>query len=706
MIDSSVVVKIPRRISRIEELARNVWWSWHPKARDVFRALDYRIWTNSGHNPVYVICNISAEKLKLASEDPGFLAIYDQAISAFDREMNDTQTWLSEHFPKLSDRTVAYFSMEFAIHSSLPIYAGGLGILAGDMLKESSDLGVPLIGVGFMYPQGYFQQLISEDGWQQERFRQLNFGEAPIQRLFSPDKCECLAQVKLEDRTVSIAVWLVKVGKVNLYLLDTNLEANIEPDRMLSAQLYTADLEKRIQQEIVLGIGGVRVLRALGIKPAVWHANEGHSAFMNLERIREEAAAGTGFDQALEKISANTLFTTHTPVPSGHDVFSTGLMDKYFTSYWPLLGIGRERFLSLGRAGGNQSEFNMTALAFNTSRQQNAVSLLHEAETRQMWQPLLGKDNLSVKHVTNGVHIPSWIGFGYVKLFEKYLGQDWLQHQDDAGFWGKIADIPDEEIWDIHCGFKSRLVEIILERAQRRWSDGEVTANQVVNMGTLLNPNILTLGFARRFTEYKRPSLVFHDIDRLKKIINHPLQPVQIVFAGKSHPNDFAGKCLLQSIYSKCRDREFQGRIAFIEDHDMRLARYLVHGIDVWLNTPYRLREASGTSGMKAAINGIPNLSVRDGWWEEGYTGNNGWAIGAGPEMGNSPDQDRSDAESIYDLLENKVVPLYYRQDRSGLPHEWIQMFKQSIITVMPRFCASRMMKEYVSNFYQGLYPA
>jgi starch phosphorylase len=703
MINHTLASKIPERINRIDDLAHNIWWSWHPKARDIFRALDYPLWSTSGHNPVKELYGVSPAKLQAASEDPVFLSLYDSVITEMDAELQSQDTWFSRHFGGCLTGPVAYFSMEFALHSSLPIYAGGLGILAGDACKEASDIGLPLIGLGFMYPQGYFHQHISSEGWQEEIYQQLNFQEAPIRQVLSTQGQRAIAQVRLGERNLLIGIWLVKVGRVNIYLLDTNLEENAAEDRQLSARLYTSDPEMRIQQEIILGIGGVRVLRALGIQPSVWHANEGHSAFMTLERIRECVEKGLSFQEAQKNIQSTTVFTTHTPVPSGHDSFPINLVEKYFSCYWPALGITREDFIQLGQPDSRgQSGFNMTTLAMKSSNQRNAVSHLHMIVTKKMWQilwPGLPEEQMPISHITNGVHVATWISVEQMRLLEKYLGKDCLKNQDPE-FWKKVLDIPDEEIWAIHHALKGRLIEIILERAQKRWADGEVNAQQVVTMGALLSPQILTIGFARRFTEYKRPALILQDIPRLKKIINNPWNPVQIIFAGKSHPSDYSGKYLLHKIYSLTQDREFQGRIAFADDYDMHLARYLTRGIDVWLNTPYRLQEASGTSGMKAAINGIPNLSIRDGWWEEGYNGANGWAIGAGPEAANSPDQDKNDADSLYQLLEEKVIPLYYQTDRSGIPRGWVKMMKEAISSSIPHFSTSRMVKEYTDQLY------
>lgn len=708
MVNYTLVSKIPERIGRLDELAYNLWWSWHNKARDVFRSLDYPLWSSSDHNPVKVLFEIDPDKLRIAAEDPVFLSMYDAAVQEMENDILSENTWFSRWHPGLTLGPVAYFSMEYALHNSLPIYAGGLGVLAGDMCKEASDLGLPFIGIGFMYPQGYFHQHVSSEGWQQEIYQQLNFDEAPINHLLTPDGKRAIAQVNLSDRIIYIGVWSVKVGRVNLYLLDTNLEENTPEDRQLSARLYTADPEMRIQQEIVLGMGGVRVLNKLGIQPSVWHANEGHSAFMSLERIREKVEAGVFFEQALSEVKSTTVFTTHTPVPSGHDCFMGGLIDKYFNSYWPLLGISRDRFMQLGRPDSRgQDGFNMTALAMNTASYRNAVSQLHEVETKKMWQimwPGIPEVQLPISHITNGVHVPSWIDGQMLNLFVKYLGKECMQKQDDAELWGQIHNVPDEEIWAVHRAAKRRLIQLILGRAQLRWSEGDVTAQQVVTMGALLNPQVLTIGYARRFTEYKRPALILQDVARLQKIINNPWRPVQIVFAGKSHPADFAGKYHLHKVYEIAQDRGFQGRVVFVEDYDMRLARYLVHGIDVWLNNPYRMQEASGTSGMKAAINGIPNLSIRDGWWEEGYNHNNGWAIGEGPENAVSIDQDQNDAESLYTLLEQEVVPLYYNQDRAGVPHLWVKMVKESISSVIPRFSACRMVKEYTAQYYAKIF--
>lgn len=696
--------KLPERIARLDELAHNLCWTWCPEARDLFRILDYPLWKNSGHNPVEQLHNISRTRLQEVAADPSFLALYDSVMYTFDAYMSASDTWFAVNHPNKLPGPVAYFSMEFAIHNSLPVYAGGLGVLAGDFCKEASDLGLPFVGVGFMYPQGYFHQGISADGWQEETYQQLNFNEAPINPILSPQGRRPLAQVDLGDRRLSIAAWQVQVGHTNIYLLDVDVEENAPQDRQLTARLYLADREVRILQEIVLGIGGVRVLRALGIQPAVWHANEGHAAFMMLERLREEVSRGTSYTEALRKVRAATIFTTHTPVPAGHDVFSDQLVEKYFNGYWEDLGISRETFFELGRQDGTGDQIlNMTALALRTSERCNAVSRLNGQVARKMWHvlwPELREDEVPISHVTNGIHVPTWVAPEMNRIYQKYLDQDWVTRHDDAKLWEHVLDIPDEELWVARRLLKGKLMGAIRGRAQKCWSCGEMAPQQMVASGALLNPETLTIGFVRRFVEYKRPALILQNIERLKRIVNHQLRPVQIIFAGKSHPADLPAKHLLHQVYLLATSREFQGRIAFVEDYDMHMAHYLVQGVDIWLNNPRRLQEACGSSGMKAALNGVPHLSVLDGWWHEGYNGANGWAIGDSRKMPDQGEEDRTDAEALYRLLEEEIVPLYYNQDRSGVPHGWTGLMKDTIRSVVPVFCTRRMLKEYTERFY------
>jgi len=700
--------KLPERIRRLEELCNNVWWSWHQQARELFRLLDYATWRTSGHNPVKELTRIGPDRLEAVAVDPAFLSLYDSVMSEFDADIVAEHKWYANNYPQLLQRPIAYFSAEYAIHNSLPIYAGGLGVLAGDMCKEACDLGLPFVGVGFMYPQGYFHQRISADGTQQEIYRQLDFETAPINPIVFPDGSRHLAAVQLGDRPLHLGVWQVRLGRVILLLLDTNISENDPDDRELSARLYVADREKRIQQEMLLGIGGVRVLRALGIKPSVWQANEGHTAFMMLERARQQIEdRGIGFKQALEEVRATTVFTTHTPVPAGHDVFSTELIDKYFGNYWPSLGIDRDRLLQLGSVNGVHGDgFNMTALALRMAGRCNAVSRLHGAVTRRMWHsiwPELKEDEVPISHITNGIHGPTWVAPEMASLYVKYLSRDirdLVERQDDTGLWARVHDIPDIEVWSVHQALKRKLVTTILERATNRWADADTVAEQILAMGVLLHPEVLTIAFVRRFAEYKRPTLIFHDLERLKRLIRDPRRPIQIIFAGKSHPADTASKELLRSAYMLAKEQDVLGRIAFLEDYDMHLGHYLSQGVDVWLNTPRRLQEASGTSGMKAAVNGVLHFSVPDGWWYEGFNGTNGWIIGGGPETAGSPNEDRADAEAMYDTLENEIIPLYYDRDRVGVPHAWVRMMKESVGSIAPAFCARRMMKEYVNQMY------
>jgi glycogen phosphorylase len=696
--------QIPERINRLEELAIDLWWSWHREARDVFRRLDYTLWRATAHNPARMLWVIPRAKLAAAAEDPEFLRIYDRAIAALDDARAARNTWWAHAYPHLTHGSIAYFSAEFALHQSLPIYAGGLGVLAGDHCKEASDLGVPLIGVGFMYPQGYFHQHVSAEGWQEESYESLNWADAPIEPALTPEGKPCITAVPLGERSVLLAVWRVRVGRVKLYLLDTNLEENAPWDRELSARLYGGDRETRIQQEIILGIGGVRALKALGSEPGAFHLNEGHAAFVVLQRIRDLIEHGSSFENALEEIRATTVFTTHTPVPAGHDVFPFHLVEKHLAGCWGTLGPHRDQFLALGAYdNGGGINFNMTALAIRSAGATNAVSQLHGQVTRAMFAPMwpgVPEAERPVVSVTNGVHVPTWIAGEMADLFGKYLGTDWLERQDDAALWEGVLAIPDDELWSVRQSLRRYLFTFIRERARQRWVEEHVGIPRVVAAGTLLEPDALTIGFARRFTGYKRPELVFYDAERLARILNAAGRPVQIIFAGKSHPADDVGKHHLQRVYKRAVDSQFGGRIAFVDDYDLHVAHFLVQGCDVWLNTPRKPLEASGTSGMKAAINGVPNLSIGDGWWAEGFTGSNGWVIDGGVTGDNQDAVDAADAAALYRLLEEEVVPAFYDRDQASIPSRWIGIVRESIRTVAPRFCARRMVKEYVQRMY------
>jgi starch phosphorylase len=696
--------KLPRRIERLDALAYNLWWSWHPEARELFRMLSYELWRASGHNPVKLLRQITSDRLQTVARMPSFLRLYEKVMADFDADVSVCGTWTAISPGESPAGPVAYFSPEFALHTSLPIYAGGLGVLAGDFCKEAADFHLPLVGVGFLFPQGYFHQHIKADGWQEEVYPGIDLKDTAATPVLAYNGDRIIAQLQLEGRLLSIAVWQVGVGCGTIYLLDTNLEQNAVEDREFSARLYIANPEMRIKQEIVLGIGGVLVLRALGIKPALWHVNDPHGAFMMLELAREMVAGGMPFAEAVQKVRQRTVFTTHTPVLAGQDIFPDYLVEKYLGGLRDSLGLNREDFLSLGEYDSSGSDcFGMAALALKLAGKTNAVSQLHCQIARKMWHglyPQLKEEEVPISHVTNGIHVSTWVARELVSLYEKYIGKDWEKKQDDTQIWQRIREVPDRELWAIHQALKRKMIATIEDRLRRVWVARQLMAGQVIAMGALLDPEVLTIGFCRRFTEYKRPGLIFQDVARLEKIVTNQFHPVQIVFAGKSHPADGQGKQLLHDIYARALDPRFLGRISFIEDYDIHIAHYLVQGVDVWLNNPRRLQEACGTSGMKAALNGVLHLSVLDGWWYEGYNGKNGWAIGGGLSMADSKAQDDADAETVYRLLEEEIVPLYYDRNPAGVPESWVHMMKESISSLVPRFCARRMLKEYAEKMY------
>jgi starch phosphorylase len=696
---------LPARIGRLGELAYNVWWSWNPDASALFRYLDQTLWELTHNNPVKLLRQIAPTKLEAAAADPAFLRRYDGVLLSFERELSSQGDWFPEKYPHLKDRTIAYFSAEFGVHNSLPIYSGGLGILAGDHSKEASDLGLPFIGVGFVYPEGYFQQKISAAGQQEAHYLQLDYSMAPLEAVFTKDTSGPL-KFHLGGRDIYVAVWRVRLGSGSLVLMNADVEENQPWDRELSSRLYGGNRETRLMQEMLLGIGGVRMLRALNLNPAVYHANEGHAAFLLLERIRELVAAGASFDDAIEQVRATTIFTTHTPVPAGHDRFQFHLIEKHFAGYWDQLGINREHFLSLGAYNDphDGTVFNMTALALRLAGHYNGVSQVNGEVSRKMWQPMWpdkAENEVPITSVTNGVHVPTWLAPELSRLYSKYLGQDWLRHHDDPKFWERMYEIPDEELWGLHQRLKAKLLSFMRERARRKWMDEGTGATHALASGTLFSPDALTIGFARRFATYKRALLAFRDSARLKKILQDSWRPVQIVFAGKAHPDDAPGRNLIHNVYEIARDYGMGGHIAFVEDYDILVAKHLYHGVDVWMNNPRPPLEASGTSGMKAALNGAPNFSVRDGWWYEGYHGTNGWVIGSDPmiEM-NEDERDAADAESLYRTLETEVVPLFYDRDADGVPRGWVQVMKEAIRQGAPAFSARRMVKEYAERMY------
>jgi len=692
---------LPKRIARLGDLATNLWWTWHPEAVRLFGKLDPALWERLGHNPIRLLQEIDNTRLKAAAKDKEYIELYDAVFNTFD-EYFSKETWSQKTHPELKN-PIAYFSMEFGLHETLPIYSGGLGVLAGDHLKEASDLGLPLIAVGFMYAQGYFSQRISEDGWQEALNNMLTLEHLPVALVKQDDK-PLTIDINFPDRTIKIQVWETHVGRVPLYLLDSNVEGNSDHDRLLTARLYWSDLDRRIMQEVLLGIGGVQMLRALGYAPTVWHMNEGHASFLTLERARELVASGLSFEEAIKKTRAQNVFTTHTPVPAGNDEFPTWLVEKYLANYWPELGLTREQFMEVAHHKQPHGEtYSMPILALKLSGGSNGVSELHGEVSREMWKSLWPDRDVKdvpIDHITNGVHTANWLARRLNNLLENYLGADWYDELDNHSIMDKVDSIPDRELWEVRLHLKRKLAFYLSERVRDRWTHGGFHPVQVVSSGVLINPYALTIGFARRFATYKRANLVMSDIDRLLELINRPNMPVQIIFAGKAHPADEPGKQLIQKVYRTVKRAETGGRIVFIEDYEMNLARYLVQGVDVWLNTPRRPYEASGTSGMKAAINGVLNFSVLDGWWREAYNGNNGWSIGRDEPYESNEAQDAADAEDLFQTLEHKIIPMYYDRDPKEMSHEWISRMKNTMKTVIPQFSTRRMVKEYVEKFY------
>ena len=696
---------LPERIGRLNELAYNLWWAWNPDAINLYKSLNHNLWDTVSHNPVELLQSISLNVLRSAAEDPEYLANYDKVMADFDAYMSSTDTWFHRNYPNMKDKAIAYLSFEFGLHESIPAYAGGLGILAGDHLKESSDMGLPLNAIGFIYNQGYFVQKISEDGWQETSNFYLDFNKLPIIPLYYEDGRKVMISVNLPGRDIHARIWKIQVGRNSLYLMDTTIDENSPYDQQLTAKLYTADLDTRISQEILLGIGGVRLMRELGINPNVWHMNEGHAAFLSLERCREIVASGKTFEEAAEIVRKNDVFTTHTPVPAGNDRFPMWLMEKYFSKMWGELGLTSEQFLDLGKettTWGDQ--FTMPILALKLSERSNGVSKLHGEVSRAMWHflwPDRKVEEVPISHVTNGVHSHTWVSRRMGMVFDQYLGTEWRDNLDDVEMWKKVEDIPDEVLWEVRRHQKRQLNSYIARSARRVWVTGSKHPVQIIAGGVLLEPDALTIGFARRFPTYKRGNLILRDYERLLRLLNNTDRPVQFVFSGKAHPADEAGKLILQQLYRAIKDAHTGGRMVFLEDYNMDIARHLVSACDVWMNTPRRPMEASGTSGMKAAMNGALNFSVLDGWWAEGYNGKNGWAIGTEQEYDSTEAQDDADALSLYETLENEIVPLYYdRKDIAAPSKGWMKMMKNAISTLSPMYSTRRMVGDYVRNMY------
>ncbi len=709
----SVAPYLPDKLKRLEELAHNIWWCWHPNGIDLFRRIDSELWEQVNHNPVAMLGNVEQSKLQAISEDDGFCSHMERVLDEFDRYMKEPR-WYQKTYPegqKTPDGkpvTMAYFCAEFGMTDCLPIYSGGLGILAGDHLKSASDLGLPLIAIGLLYKQGYFRQYLNADGWQQEAYPDYDYSNTPAQPVLREDGTNMTIELDYADHKVFVQVWSVNVGRIKLYLLDTNLQANSPIDRELTARLYGGDLEMRIKQEILLGIGGLRVLKELGYCPATCHMNEGHSAFMPLERIRQLMEnQGLSFEEAREATVSSNIFTTHTPVPAGNDIFPAAMMEKYFSHYYPTLGLSRKQFLALGRQNPNDDNepFSMTVLALKLAGFRNGVSKLHGEVSRKMWQkvwPDLPIDEIPITHITNGIHTLSWTSKDMDELLDRYLGPRWIDDPAEKDVWQRIYRIPDAELWRTHERRRERLVAFARRRLKQQLIKRGATKAEILQADEALDPEALTIGFARRFATYKRGTLLLRDVEKLSKILNDTKRPVQIIFAGKAHPRDAEGKDLIRQIIHIARREDLRRKIVFLEDYDVNVARYLVQGVDVWLNTPRRPMEASGTSGMKVACNGGLNMSILDGWWVEGFDSElgNGWAIGMG-EMYDDPEyQDQVETQAIYDILEKELIPMFYDRGPDGLPRKWIERMKNSMASLSPVFTTHRMVREYAERAY------
>ena len=705
----TVVPSLTGELGALQRIAYNMWWCWEPEAINLFRRVDTELWQATRHNPVEMLGILQQTTLEVLKGDEGFmahLAMVNEKLT----EYLQARTWFDKNCNGGSQMKVAYFSMEFGLHESLPIYSGGLGILAGDHLKSASDLGIPLVGVGLLYRQGYFRQYLNNEGWQQEIYPENDFYNLPLVMERDESGAPLTFMLEFGTRRFHVRVWRVQVGRVPFYLLDTNLEENSREDRLITAQLYGGDQEMRILQEIVLGIGGIRALRSLGIVPNVCHMNEGHAAFLALERIRLlMEARGLGYSEASEIVSAGNVFTTHTPVEAGIDHFPAELMERYFGRYYRGLGLTSEEFLGLGRQNPRnlQEHFCMAVLALKLASHSNGVSQLHGEVSRKMWKntwPELPEEQLPLTSITNGVHTRTWMSNHMASLLVRYLGTRWLDDPTDHGVWRRIARIPDAELWRTQQNCREKLLDFARRRLKEQLIKVGATIKEISTAEEVLDPEVLTIGFARRFATYKRGTLLMRDLDRLARILNNPEMPVQIIFAGKAHPQDHEGKELIRQIVQVSHQEHFRHRIVFIEDYDIEVARHLVQGVDVWLNTPLRPMEASGTSGMKVAFNGGLNMSVLDGWWCEGYQANNGWAIGKGEVYEDTEYQNQVESRATYDLLEKEVVPHYYDRGTDGVPRAWVATMKASLLSLCPVFSTDRMVQEYTERSYQPAY--
>ena len=702
--------QLPKRIGELLDIANNLWWSWNSEFLRLFKEIDLDLWENVGKNPVKFLKLVSQERLENVAKNEEFLAKYDEVVQHFNSYMNTTETWFSKNYPNNTNDLIAYFSAEYGIDEIIPIYSGGLGILSGDHLKSASDLGLPFVAVGLLYKNGYFNQKIDGYGTQKTEYTNIDLDNLPILPVKDENGEDLIIDVDFPDRKLYLKIWKIVVGRISLYLMDSDIDKNIAEDRVVTLRLYGGDQEMRIRQEIVLGIAGIKLLKRLGLKPAVCHMNEGHSAFLTLEVIKDiMEEKQVSFEVAKSMCSAKTVFTTHTPVPAGNDIFPMELMDKYFSNFWPKLGISREDFLRLGMKSsqGLEQGFNMGMLALRIAGKKNGVSKLHGAVSRRLfadvWQNI-APDESPIDYVTNGIHTCTWLAPSMKEVFNKHLKPYWQDNIQDDETWEEIKNIPNQELWDTHTNRKKKLFALVKNNITTRLKSSGCSYEEINEIVSKLNPNALTIGFARRFATYKRATLIFRDLERLTQLLNGPERPVQLIFAGKAHPADKEGQDLIRYIHEISMKPQFKGKIFLLENYNIAMSRYLISGVDVWLNNPRRPMEASGTSGQKASVNGVINFSVLDGWWAEGYNQKNGWTIGDNTEYQSYEEQDIADSESLYNTLENKIIPLYYEgKQENGVSEAWMEMFKNSIISTGGRYSTSRMVIDYTNDYYMQL---
>ena len=701
--------QLPKRIEKLSEISNNLWWSWNTEFLRLFQKIDKDLWEESEKNPVKFLKRVSQEKLDNASKNAMFLKEYDKLVDNFENYMKSKNTWFSNKYPENKNDLIAYFSAEYGLDQTIPIYSGGLGILSGDHLKSASDLGIPLVAVGLLYKNGYFHQKINGYGGQETEYNNIDLYDLPINAVKDQNGEDLIIYVKFPKRRLYLKVWQINVGRVKLYLLDSDIEKNNEEDRDVTLRLYGGDQEMRIRQEIVLGMAGVNLLRTLGLKPTVYHMNEGHSAFLTLEIIKNTIKEKqVSFDVAKDIASSKTVFTTHTPVPAGNDIFPLDLVEKYFKDFWPRLGISKEEFLKLGMKPTQDLEpgFNMGILALKIAGKKNGVSKLHGAVSRELFGevwPEIAANESPITYVTNGIHTCSWLSPRLKELYNKYLIPYWQDNIHLDKTWEKVKDIPDQELWEAHMQRKEKLLNLVKDSTVNRLRRSGYSYEKINDIVSKINPNALTIGFARRFATYKRATLIFRDLERITQILNNQERPVQIIFAGKAHPADKEGQDLIKRIHEISMMPQFKGKIFLLENYNIAMSQYLVSGVDVWLNNPRRPMEASGTSGQKASVNGVINFSVLDGWWAEGYNQENGWTIGTNAEYNSYEEQDIADSQSMYRTLEDKIIPTYYNKNEEGISPKWIRIMKNSIISTGGKYSTARMLVDYTNNLYMPL---